>query len=147
MTEKNNIELWWGSGTPVTISRHGNFSPRICVVLNQRQGFNDPIGQEQSICPSVALPLLSRGDSPPHDNSRLWCIDSGSQFSHSWSIKRMATATQAIMVGEADSTFPSRLWLYQIYDSSLFKHSEIYHFQCITRSLVLGLSSKIFYFI
>jgi len=54
--------------TPVTISLYGNFSPRICVVLNQRQGFNDPIGQEQSICPSVALPLLSRGDS--HDNSR-----------------------------------------------------------------------------
>jgi len=95
--------------TPVTISLYGNFSPRICVVLNQRQGFNDPIGQEQSICPSVALPLLSRGDSP-HDNSRLRCIDSGSQFNHSWSTERMATtATQAIIEEEADSTFPSRL--------------------------------------
>ena len=31
--------------------------------------------------------------------------------------------------------------------SNLFKHSEIYHFQCIIRLLVLGLSSKIFYII
>jgi len=31
--------------------------------------------------------------------------------------------------------------------SNLFKHSEIYHFQCIIRLLALGLSSEIFYII